>query len=447
MARKYLTGINLNRNELQNAIIQPLASAPSSPLAGLVYFDTTLDKFGVYDGTQWVYMGDFDGSNYVDLTTNQSVGGVKTFTSFPVTPSSAPTADYQTANKKYVDDSIASAGGYTDEQAQDAVGNILVDTPTLSFDYDDATPEISADVLDSPLLGGQNPAYYRNRANHTGTQSADTIVDGTVNKVFTATDETKLNHITVTQDINLDDLQEAVDELEAAVILKGTWDASAGTFPGGGVAQAGWSYIVSVGGTVNGVTFDVNDRIVAITDNASTTTYAGNWFKLDYTDQVLSVNGQTGAVVLDADDIDDTSTSHKFVTAADITKLANTSGVNTGDEPTASTTVQGIVELATVAETTAKSDATRAVTPAGLASFTRKYTGLIGNGSATSIAVTHGLNQQYVTAQAFEAATNELIECDITLTSSTQTTFGFSVAPASNAIRVVITGQLGGLNG
>lgn len=440
MARKYLTGINLNRNELQNAIIQPLASAPSSPSAGLVYFDTTLDKFGVYDGTQWVYMGDFDGSNYVDLTTNQSVGGVKTFTSFPVTPSSAPTADYQTANKKYVDDSIASAGGYTDEQAQDAVGNILVDTPTLSFDYDDATPEISADVLDSPLLGGQNPAYYRNRANHTGTQSADTIVDGTVNKVFTATDETKLNHITVTQDINLDDLQEAVDELEAAVILKGTWDASAGTFPGGGVAQAGWSYIVSVGGTVNGVTFDVNDRIVAITDNASTTTYAGNWFKLDYTDQVLSVNGQTGAVVLDADDIDDTSTSHKFVTAADITKLANTSGVNTGDEPTASTTVQGIVELATVAETTAKTDATRAVTPAGLASFTRKYTGLIGNGSATSIAVTHGLNQQYVTAQAFEAATNELIECDITLTSSTQTTFGFSVAPASNAIRVVITG-------
>ena len=440
MARKYLTGINLNRNELQNAIIQPLASAPSSPSAGLVHFDTTLDKFGVYDGTQWVYMGDFDGSNYVDLTTNQSVGGVKTFTSFPVTPSSAPTADYQTANKKYVDDSIASAGGYTDEQAQDAVGNILVDTPTLSFDYDDATPEISADVLDSPLLGGQNPAYYRNRANHTGTQSADTIVDGTVNKVFTATDETKLNHITVTQDINLDDLQEAVDELEAAVILKGTWDASAGTFPGGGVAQAGWSYIVSVGGTVNGVTFDVNDRIVAITDNASTTTYAGNWFKLDYTDQVLSVNGQTGAVVLDADDIDDTSTSRKFVTAADITKLANTSGVNTGDEPTASTTVQGIVELATVAETTAKSDTTRAVTPAGLASFTRKYTGLIGNGSATSIAVTHGLGQQYVTAQAFEAATNELIECDITLTSSTQTTFGFSVAPASNAIRVVITG-------
>lgn len=40
----------------------------------------------------------------VKLTGNQAVAGVKTFSSFPVTPSSAPTTNYQTANKKYVDD-------------------------------------------------------------------------------------------------------------------------------------------------------------------------------------------------------------------------------------------------------------------------------------------------------------------------------------------------------
>lgn len=33
--------------------------------------------------------------------------------------------------------------------------------------------------------------------------------------------------------------------------------------------------------------------------------------------EVISVNGQTGTVVLDADDIDDTTTTNKFVTAAD----------------------------------------------------------------------------------------------------------------------------------
>lgn len=47
---------------------------------------------------------------------------------------------------------------------------------------------------------------------------------------------------------------------------------------------------------------------------------------------VDSVNGQTGVVVLDADDIDDASTDHKFVTSGDLTKLSNLSGTNTGDQ-------------------------------------------------------------------------------------------------------------------
>ncbi len=44
---------------------------------------------------------------------------------------------------------------------------------------------------------------------------------------------------------------------------------------------------------------------------------------------VASVNGQTGAVTLDPDDLDDTSTTNKFTTAADISKL---SGIEAGAE-------------------------------------------------------------------------------------------------------------------
>ena len=55
---------------------------------------------------------------------------------------------------------------------------------------------------------------------------------------------------------------------------------------------------------------------------------------------VQSVNTQTGAVVLDADDVDDTSTSHKFVTASDITNLGNLSGTNTGDQDLSSYQLQ-----------------------------------------------------------------------------------------------------------
>ena len=47
---------------------------------------------------------------------------------------------------------------------------------------------------------------------------------------------------------------------------------------------------------------------------------------------VDSVNGQTGIVVLDADDVSDAATTNKYTTQADKDRLANTSGTNTGDQ-------------------------------------------------------------------------------------------------------------------
>jgi len=46
---------------------------------------------------------------------------------------------------------------------------------------------------------------------------------------------------------------------------------------------------------------------------------------------VISVNGQTGDVSLDTDDIPDTATN-RYTNDTDITRLANTSGTNTGDQ-------------------------------------------------------------------------------------------------------------------
>jgi hypothetical protein len=58
--------------------------------------------------------------------------------------------------------------------------------------------------------------------------------------------------------------------------------------------------------------------------------------KFDFTETptaspVDSVNGQTGVVVLDTDDIDDTA-SNRYTDDTDIARLANTSGTNTGDQ-------------------------------------------------------------------------------------------------------------------
>ncbi|MCE5226619.1 MAG: hypothetical protein LLG05_12280 [Porphyromonadaceae bacterium] len=45
---------------------------------------------------------------FMDLTNNVTKNGIVTFGSFPITPSSAPTTNYQVANKKYADDSVAT---------------------------------------------------------------------------------------------------------------------------------------------------------------------------------------------------------------------------------------------------------------------------------------------------------------------------------------------------
>ena len=43
---------------------------------------------------------------FVSMVNDETIAGIKTFSSFPITPSSAPTTDYQVSNKKYVDDAV-----------------------------------------------------------------------------------------------------------------------------------------------------------------------------------------------------------------------------------------------------------------------------------------------------------------------------------------------------
>lgn len=57
MARQFLTGLNLNLNELINAKIQNLAADPSGGVPGQIYYNNVANEIRVYNGTIWEAVG------------------------------------------------------------------------------------------------------------------------------------------------------------------------------------------------------------------------------------------------------------------------------------------------------------------------------------------------------------------------------------------------------
>jgi len=93
------------------------------------------------------------------------------------------------------------------------------------------------------------------------------------------------------------------------LVYKGVWNATTNTptLTTPDTDKKGYVYICNVAGTQFGIEFHVGDWAIY---NDS-----GVIEKSDNSDEVVSVNGQTGVVVLDADDISDTYTTNKFVTS------------------------------------------------------------------------------------------------------------------------------------
>ncbi len=62
MSIPFLTNVNLSQNELQNALIHKLSSAPGSPIEGQVYYNTTTHAIEVRTNSAWVSLSSGSGS-------------------------------------------------------------------------------------------------------------------------------------------------------------------------------------------------------------------------------------------------------------------------------------------------------------------------------------------------------------------------------------------------
>jgi hypothetical protein len=276
----------------------------SGAIVGTIADEATCDLVFFETGEKGA-AGDPGSSDVVGTsTTSLAIGtGTKTFTiaetdrGWGVGARLKATSDANAAN--FMSGLVTAYSGTTLELSVDLVGGSgTLDDWTINLAGERGAP--GADGLGT---GDMVASTYDPNAVAADAFDMDNMVEGTDTKIMTAAERTKVGHLSVSGAVDLDAINTRVNELDAAVVLKGAWDASAGTFPGSGSAQAGWSYIVSVAGTVDGVAFSANDRIIAILDDASTTTYSANWLKLDYTDLVSSINGETGAItdVLKAD--------------------------------------------------------------------------------------------------------------------------------------------------
>ena len=125
------------------------------------------------------------------------------------------------------------------------------------------------------------------------------------------------------------------------------------------------------------------------------------------------------------------------ITAGEGIDITNAAGSITIDAEDSSTTNKGVVQLATAAEALAGTDTLKVVTPAGLAA--RSFSVSIGDGSATSITVTHNLNSRDVIIQLYDNSSYDTVFADVVRTTVDTATISFAAAPASGDIRVLVT--------
>jgi len=433
MARLFVTNIDLNKNELLNARIQNLSSAPSNPVAGQIYYDSTNNTMYYYNGLA-------------------SPNG-------PWMPMSGSTEVIQDVVGALISGGTGLTATYNDPAGTLSIK--LNDTAVTSGSYGSATkiPTFTVDQQGRLTAAGEaNVATNLSIAGETGTDTVNLLTDT----------------LTVTGDGSIDttvtDNTITITAKDASTTQKGVASFNSTDFTvTAGAVSLNKDPVITLSGDVNGTGTMTNLGDVTITTTVQPNSVA---LGTDTTgDYVQNIQGTTGEVTVSPTSgegstvtiglPDDVTITNNLTVGGNLNvtgtiNSVNTTQVNIVDNkinlntdftgtPTADAGIR--VERGTSADVEVlwnETDDRWTLTNNGTNyhAIARKYAVDLANPSTlTALVVTHNLGSDDVTVQVFETAGSKaLVETDVERTSANTVTLRFATAPASGAYRVVITG-------
>lgn len=429
MARKFLTAIDLGKNELQNPRAHNLASAPSSPVSGQFYYNTTDNRFYYYNGTVWVDI------STPDLDDDLEAIAALTGTSGLLRKTAANTWTLDTATYLTGNQAITLSG--------DATG-----TGTTAI-----TVTLTNGVVTNAKLANMATQTFKGR-NTAGTGVPEDLSVATVRTMLS------INNVDNTSDANkpVSTAQQAALDLKVNLADVGVANGVASLDSGGKVPSAQLpSYVDDVLEYANLAGFPgtgETGKIYVAIDTGYTYRWTG------------SVYVRVGANALTADEALKLTTPRSISATGDASWTVNfdgsgnvsaamtlaNSGVTAGTYNNSATqvrpfTVDGKGRVTGIGTAVTITPAFSSITgkPTTLAGYgitdaPKKFSQAIAGG-ATSEVITHNLGTRDAIVQVFRSTSPyDQVECDIEMTTTNTTTLRFATAPSAGEYRVVIHG-------